>query len=721
MATSVNEFDTFDYLKPADYVPGLRKRYDEMNQGFEDAEQIAKLNDRQRVANADIMGKAINNALKFSKTAAGKLKEKRDHDQKLYGNEAFDLQTEIGATQAKLHEYRKSREAMGEDHSVAQYLSHQAMEAGNNELAEYFSNLTGWRAQIHNETLGMRWANNLEPNFWDTQTGILSKNEQGKFNNTLTLAGDDEGQGDREVNWSNASLEEKKELYRQWKINTGYTGISHYRKEFAHETFIGKMRAFENKLFSNEQVKDEARQRDERLDSHKSLLIEAAKYGDGKLAKYLHELEQTELGHWKGDASKLRSDFVQLLGTMYLDGDITLDQLNLEGYTFLHRGTNKEESLSVFKEYDEDFTTMKQGLVTKKYQQENADIQLFGGQFTERTEVGLQESGEALTEQTLGHIKAKFDQEFLEEFGRMPTQKDYPPDLLNMLTVEDQNDADIISNLEAKKLAGEKISYQDYARLYDQTEFDKWNKYAQSARGQGLSHAALKHRKDNVERIVQENLNTTLGYHDFKDRNHGYLLSRATSHWNVLYNEGIGTIDPSDPDAESKFLLEVDDRLAIQLKKWENEPPAPRTARTFNAELKQSVAFLSDARKTGLNVRQALTSGLIPGSETHLKRLEQYAITPGAQLPEYYHRLAKTTGLTPWQAANLQYQAKYPGKELPPVSYMERSKDRPSIINYLNLFYGSRGRAGRAKVIETGADINDISLLTEGILWEAAK
>ena len=112
---------------------------------------------------------------------------------------------------------------------------------------------------------------------------------------------------------------------------------------------------------------------------------------------------------------------------------------------------------------------------------------------------------------------------------------------------------------------------------------------------------------------------------------------------------------------------------------------------------------------------------MIPGSETHLKRLEQYAITPGAQIPEYYHRLAKTTGLTPWQAANLQYQVKYPDKELPPVSYMERSVDRPPIINYLNLFYGSRGRAGRAKVIETGVDINDISLLTEGILWEAAK
>ena len=75
---SKSEYDTFDYLKPAEYLPSLQQRYSEQNQGFEDAEQVARMNDRQRVANAEIMGRVINNAEKFSKTAATVFKQQRD-------------------------------------------------------------------------------------------------------------------------------------------------------------------------------------------------------------------------------------------------------------------------------------------------------------------------------------------------------------------------------------------------------------------------------------------------------------------------------------------------------------------------------------------------------------------------------------------------------------------------------------------------------------------
>ena len=70
----VNEYDTFSYEKPADYVPRMKEVYGEINEGFERAEQMAKVNDRQRLANAEIMGNAINNAYKFS-TKMGKYLE----------------------------------------------------------------------------------------------------------------------------------------------------------------------------------------------------------------------------------------------------------------------------------------------------------------------------------------------------------------------------------------------------------------------------------------------------------------------------------------------------------------------------------------------------------------------------------------------------------------------------------------------------------------------
>ena len=712
---SQNEFDTFDYLKPADYLPSLQQRYSEQNQGFEDAEQVAKMNDRQRVANAEIMGKVIKNAESFSKSAAKVFKKQRDHTQKLYKNEAFDLQLAIGANQADYHKYKTEREALGEDHSIAQYLAQKALESGQNDFSRDLQNITGWRAQIHEETLGMRWANNLEPNFWDQDIGILAKDENGNYKVTLPVKGDP-GQPDKLIDWTTANIAQKQALMQEWKVQTGYTGVSHYRKEFAVDTFVSKLRAFEKKIIDGENTKDKEAQKLERVNGYKETLIEAAKYGDGRLAKYLHELERTELGHWEGDRSKLRKDLIDLLGRMYVDGDIELDDLTLEGYTFFHTGNNREEPLSVFNEYEVDFANMKRDAIAKKTAREKKDIDVFGTTFTERTKTGLEESGEQLTEATLGQVKQTFDQEFMAEFGRLPTAQDYPPELINMLTVEDQNDADIESILEDKKIRGEEIKYQDYARLYDQKKFKTWSDYAKSARGQGLSEKALGHRKDNVERIVQEQLNTTLGYHDFKNREHGYLLDRATAQWNVIYSDGIDEVDLSIPGAEAKFLREVDDRLAIQLEKWANQPPEPRTARTFKYEIKQSETFIKNATENGQTVREALTAGLIPGSESHYARLEKYAATPGSQLPQYYHEIAARTGISPWQAANLQWQVENPGKELPKPGWQKRQESKPPVVNYLNQRYSNRNRARRGMIIQTGADVNDESLITPGLI-----
>ena len=53
-------YDSFEYLQPADFVTPLQQGYDEINRGFERAEEMAKVNDRQRMENAKLFGKAIN-------------------------------------------------------------------------------------------------------------------------------------------------------------------------------------------------------------------------------------------------------------------------------------------------------------------------------------------------------------------------------------------------------------------------------------------------------------------------------------------------------------------------------------------------------------------------------------------------------------------------------------------------------------------------------------
>ena len=70
------EYDSFDYVKPADYLPALKENYQQQNEGFERAEIMARGNDQQRLANAKIAGNTVDNLKQLSKTWAEEEKKK---------------------------------------------------------------------------------------------------------------------------------------------------------------------------------------------------------------------------------------------------------------------------------------------------------------------------------------------------------------------------------------------------------------------------------------------------------------------------------------------------------------------------------------------------------------------------------------------------------------------------------------------------------------------
>ena len=83
---AINEYDTFSYEKPADYIPRLKETYGEINEGFQRAEQMARINDQQRLANAKNMGRAINSAFKFSKTMGQYMEVEQEKRESIYRN-----------------------------------------------------------------------------------------------------------------------------------------------------------------------------------------------------------------------------------------------------------------------------------------------------------------------------------------------------------------------------------------------------------------------------------------------------------------------------------------------------------------------------------------------------------------------------------------------------------------------------------------------------------
>ena len=126
-------YDSFDYEQPADYLPALKEGYQQINQGFEDAEAFARVNDRQRLANAEIMGRAIDNAAKFSKSMAGHLKKKRKERDEEYAREAFGLSMKVPLSWKGYQDYKADSENLRKDHTFNQYAAFVADKEGDGE------------------------------------------------------------------------------------------------------------------------------------------------------------------------------------------------------------------------------------------------------------------------------------------------------------------------------------------------------------------------------------------------------------------------------------------------------------------------------------------------------------------------------------------------------------------------------------------------------------
>jgi len=710
---SKSEYDTFDYLKPADYLPGLKQRYSEMNQGFEDAEQVAKLNDRQRVANAEIMGRVINNAEKFSKTAAKVFKDQRDKAQKAYKNEAFSLQQKLGASLEDRTKWKKEREALGEDTSLMSYYAYRAEQREDVDFANELDGITGWKAQIHEETLAKRWVNEYDTHLWDPENGILSKDENDQYRFQLTLKGDD-GQPDRVVNWTNASIAEKRQLIEHYNVQKGFDGVSHFRKEFATDVF---WTGYQNKvegIIRGEVQKGLELRKQERRETFKVQLATNGEYGHGQFAKAIYDYEKSAIGYYEGDTKALRADVIEMVKEMIIDGDIDANEATLEGFEFFHTGNNKPESLTIWKEYEDWGDVINEARVSKQ-QAENKEKQAFNIGYVDTLKTNLEEENKLINEATLVEVKGQYDQAYLAKFGELPTK--YPPELENLMTVEDRDDKDIEQILEGKKVRGEKIEYDDYSQINDDKLRKKWADYSKSAAGQGLTPEAQTHSKKMVPSYVQEKLGTTYGYHDYKDPTHNRLLLRAEAAWPVIYNELADEFDVTTASGRTKLHNAVDAELNRRMDRWVNEPPPESTPGTFKQEVNRGLEFIKTSAKNGDTLVESLSSGILKGSENHYKRLEAYAKNPtGSKIPHYYKLIAKSTNLTAWDIANIQYQVNNPGKELPKPSHIVRMENKPDIVNFMNTRYPTTQKARRAKIIETQTDVNDESLLTPGLV-----
>jgi len=713
-----NEFDTFDYIKPADYLPALEQRNRETNEGFENAEQMAKINDRQRVANAEQFDRAINKAEKFTKSGAELLKKQRDTAQKIYAAEAWDWQKETGVNQEDYYNWKIERQKLGEDHTQLAYLSAKAEAAGQTTQAKDLINLSGWRLQIQEEVMAKDYINRLPEKF---KNEILDKDEAGNYKYQLHIKGDGETP-DRIVNWGSEDLTEEEAwmLLKEFNLKNGYNPVSHYRKEFSKDVIWDTLRVNEQSIINTVKERAANNLRNETLAFHEKALIVNAQTSANDLVDMVLGLADKEKGQLKVlDNPGARTVLKEYVLNLYRQDKITYNEAQgLITGTFPHKGTGTPQTLEVFKEF-QDYQGSLQSIHQIKSGEETRGKTAFGGEFTDGVIKKFKDSKVQLTEVILGIEVNNFRNDFAEKFGYYPTEAEiklHAPRLLTLGTVEDKSDADIISKLMQKKAMLQPILYQDYANIYDPVKREEWQKYADTAAGQGMISEIKGLRDDSMPGIIKTALSLTYGpLGPQLDPLYRKYQPKAERRYNELYAQ-------MAPNYADKQPFELHDaivsRLSTDIKTWhETKSMDSPIESNYALQKNEALHYLKQKNPNHLtNVHvQTLSEGMLPGTKESFAQLTAYNKSPNTlSIPQLYYDIARgINGLDEFDVAALQYKAET-GEDLKPPDWkVTAQKYQPLTTYYMTTKPNNKTLTKMAVIEKGGGDYNSFSLRPE--------
>ena len=651
---AVNEYDTFSYEAPADYIPRLKETYGEINEGFQRAEQMARVNDRQRLANAENMGRAINSAYKFSKSMGKYMEQEQDKRESIYRNRAANLRMASGATWQGMRNWNNQDEKIKGDYTYHQHLASK-LDKTDPELANELRNLTGWKERVWKEGLAKQHVVNYESNLYDAMT---RQNPDGSFAYVV-----ERGDGST-AHWGIATGSEKTELIARWEEQEGLNDISGFNAEFLEKHVTNQRQTKINSILQNERAKEEAEYTNIRLQGYDDQLLISAKHGS--LGEKLHELMQIEVGNFKGDYGQARTALKGRLFALVRQGKLKPGEIiQLSQFKFDHRGYSEPVDLTVFKEFQNLGAEL--AALSETMRKEESDLRK--GQANQIVaELKEGEKERPYTEADKPAIIAMIKQ-------RIPgiTDEEMPDYVKNLLTVEAREDQDYIEQLEYKKATSQPIQPHEYMYINDAEKRKEWQEYADSAAGSGISKNIATQRDRDVHAAVGEELNNLMGRPDEKSLDFNTLKDRAK----VKYNSYYSFYKEGWTGSEGELHRKIMSLLKEDLPAMANIPlySEQRDTRKFRRDLQTARNQLKAGwtADTKTSPRDTLATVLLKDSEPYFKELEIYAANPGqGQIPSYYRKIAKNYSyLTGWDVANLQYKSQT-GKELPKPYQIQR-------------------------------------------------
>jgi len=707
------EYDSFDYVKPADYLPALKENYQQQNEGFERAEQMARVNDQQRLANAKIAGNTIDSVMKFSKTMAEAHKKNAEKRDLKFRNTATQIQLESGASLAGWTKYQEDNGKLATETGYYNELAQQFKDT-NQDLYDKLTSLTGWQAVSFKRNMLRRAGIDYKENF---QANINQQDEQGNYIHSVTTA------DGNNINYANAKDTAERDLViAEYNKNVGLSDVSWASPEFLKDNFQPIYEKQLHTIRTEWSEKKKAENDRIRLAGYDEDLILAAHPDNGRLGEEVNRLLTTEYGHF-ADPQKAREALAAKLVELTQRTDeqgrplIPAYMLASVSETLMdtpHRGTGKKEKLGYFKEFSED--SLVGAVVELQYKQaeiKNKQIKVKQAEFSFEVQKQLAELGRPPTEAEAAEIQQMWANDPTNAGIQMPEFIK----TLSTRTLEDRSDDELIAYYTLQLYDGNQVPDSVINQIQDGAKREAFRKEVQAS---GLSSDNVSYKNSIIQETILEKLEETLatdqdkGSVDFQVRQRN-----AKASFNTIYNNLRGKV--KEEERFDRALEQVVNN--INRGGYSKSPKFGKDVTEFATNLATVKKNILEQKNNGVDLNQYFSTTLLPGSDKHYAKLEKYVKDPlNNQIPFFYKELARDmkiskngTPMTGWHIANMQYKSQT-GKELPKPSSILKLESQSPIIMHLSTWKRSRWNTYQATHMKNGGTFNEPETLTSGLI-----
>ena len=707
------EYDSFDYVRPADYLPALKENYQQQNEGFERAEQMARVNDQQRLANAKIAGNTIDSVMKFSKTMAEAHKKHAEERDLKFRNTATQIQLESGASLAGWTKYQEDNGKLATETGYYNELAQQFKDT-NVDLYNKLTSLTGWQAVSFKRNMLRRAGIDYKENF---KANINQQDDAGNYIHSFTTA------DGRNINWSTAKDTAERDLViAEYNKNVGLSDVSWANPEFLKDNF---QPIYEKQLHTIRTEWSEKRKAEDdriRLAGYEEDLILAAHPDNGRLGEEVKRLLTTEYGHYS-DPQKAReavaAKLVELTQRTGEDGRPLIPSYMLASVSETlmdtpHRGTKKIEKLGYFKEFSED--ALVGAVVELQYKQaeiKNKQIKIKQAEFVFEVQKQLAALERPPTEAEAFEIQQLWANDPSNAGIQMPEFIK----TLTTRTLEDRSDDELIAYYTLQLYDGNQVPDSVINQIQDGAKREAFRKEVQAS---GLSSDNVSYKNSIIQETILEKLEETLATDQDKGSIDFQIRQRnAKASFNTIYNNLKGKV--KEEERFDRALEQVVNN--INRGGYSKSPKFGKDVTEFATNLATVKKNILEQKNNGVDLNQYFSTTLLPGSDKHYAKLEKYVKDPlNNQIPFFYKELARDmkiskngTPMTGWHIANMQYKSQT-GKELPKPSSILKLESQSPIVMHLYTWKSSKWNTMQATHIRSGGTFNEPESLTSGLI-----